>query len=83
MKESPMRQFVEMMCNGEFMNKEAEEAWDYFDELAKNAQSWDTSRPTNSKTSQQKEKWGIYVLSEEDNISARVASLTRKVEAME
>ena len=53
---SPMRQFVEMMCNKEFMNKEAKEAWDYFDELAENAQSWDTSKPINSKASQQKEK---------------------------
>ena len=53
---SPMRQFVEMMCNGEFMNKEADEAWDYLEELAENAQSWDTSKPTNSKTGQQKEK---------------------------
>jgi dsDNA-binding SOS-regulon protein len=80
---STMRQFVEMMCNGEFMNKEADEAWDYLEELAESAQSWDTSKPTNSKTGQQKEKGGMYVLSEEDSISARLASLTRKVEAME
>ena len=25
------------------MNKEPEEAWDYFDMLAENAQTWDTS----------------------------------------
>ena len=78
-----MGQFVEMMCNGEFMNKEAEEAWDYFDILAENAQSWDTTKPANPKISQQRENGGIYVFSEEDNISARVASLIRKVEAME
>ena len=78
-----MRQFIEMMCNGEFMNKEADEAWDYLEELAESAQSWDTPKPTNSKIGQQKEKGGMYVLSEEDSISARLASLTRKVEAME
>lgn len=38
---SQMRQFVEMMFNGEFMNKDPEEAWDYFDVVAKNVQSWD------------------------------------------
>ena len=36
-----MCQFVEMMCNGEFLNKDPNEAFDYFDLLAKNAQSWD------------------------------------------
>jgi hypothetical protein len=40
---SNMRQFVEMMCNGEFMNKAPDEAWDYFDLLAQNAQVWDTT----------------------------------------
>jgi hypothetical protein len=35
-----MRQFVEMMCNGEFLNKDPNEAWEYFDHLAENAQSW-------------------------------------------
>lgn len=34
-----MRQFVEMMCNGEFRNKDPEEAWDYFDHLAENGKS--------------------------------------------
>lgn len=37
---SQMRQFVEMMCNGDFMNRPGE-AWDYFDLLAEKAQSWD------------------------------------------
>jgi hypothetical protein len=41
-----MRQFVEMMCNGEFMNKAPDEAWDYFDLLAENAQVWDTTERT-------------------------------------
>lgn len=32
-----------MVCSGEFMTKEVDNAWDYLDVLAKNAQSWDTS----------------------------------------
>ena len=80
---STMRQFVEMMCNGEFMNKETEEAWDYFDMLAENTQSWDTSKPTSSKQPQAKEKGEIYVLDEQDDLSSKVAKLTRKVEEME
>ena len=38
-----MRQFVEMMGNGEFMNKSPDEACDYFDLLAGNAQVWETT----------------------------------------
>ena len=40
---SNMRQFVEMMGNGEFMNKSPDEACDYFDLLAGNAQVWETT----------------------------------------
>ena len=77
-----MRQFVEMMWNGEFMSKNPDEAWSYLDMLAENAQSWDTSdKPNNSKPTQ--EKGGIYVLKEEDDVNARITNLTRKVEAME
>ena len=32
-----------MMCNGEFLNKDPDEAFDYFDLLVENAQSWDTT----------------------------------------
>ena len=38
-----MRQFVQTMCNREFFDKEPEEAFEYFDYLAENAQSWDTN----------------------------------------
>ena len=36
------RQMVEMMCNGQFGDKDPEEAMDYLDLLAENAQNWDT-----------------------------------------
>ena len=36
------RQVVEMMCNGEFRDKNHEDALDYLDQLAENAQHWDT-----------------------------------------
>ena len=38
-----MRQFIEMMCNGEFMNKSPDEAWDYLDLLVDNAQVLETT----------------------------------------
>ena len=79
-----MRQFVEMMCNGEFLNKDHDETFDYFDFLAENAQSWDTTDTSNRSRASTDPSWGgKYQLRNDDNLSARVASITRKLEAME
>ena len=79
-----MRQFVEMMCNGELLNKDSNEAFDYFDLLTENAQSWDTTDTLDrSRASTNLSGGGKYQLREDDDLSARVASLTRKLEAME
>ena len=79
-----MSQFVEMMCNGEILNKDPDEAFNYFDLLAKNAQSWDTTDTSDrSRASTNPSRGGQYQLREDDDLSARVASLTRKLEVME
>ena len=79
-----MCQFVEMMCNGEFLNKDPDEAFDYFDLLVENAQSWDTTDTSDrSRASTNPFGGGKYQLREDDDLSARVASLTRKLEALE
>lgn len=78
-----MRQFVEMMCNGEFMNKDPKEAWDYFGLLAENAQFWDKIDDLEKPKPLTNSKEGIYLLKEEDDVTAKIASLTRKPEAME
>ena len=78
------KQFVETMCNGEFLDKEPEEAFDYLDHLAENSQSWHIVNPSEgSIRSNLANNKGKYHLSQEDDLSARMASLTRKVEAME
>ena len=79
-----MRQVGEMMCNGEFLNKDPDGALDCFDLLAKNAQSWDTTDTSNRSRASTDPSWGgKYQLRNDDNLSARVASITRKLEAME
>uniref|UniRef100_A0A2N9GNA7 RNA-directed DNA polymerase n=1 Tax=Fagus sylvatica TaxID=28930 RepID=A0A2N9GNA7_FAGSY len=75
-----------MMCNGAFLNKDPNEAWQYFDQLAENAQSWDPSAPSenSSKTKPSTtSSGGRHHLREEDDLNARIASLARKVESME
>jgi hypothetical protein len=80
---SNMRHFVEMMCNGEFMNKAPDEAWDYFDLLAENAQVWDTTERTDKAKPEPNSRGGLYHIKVDEDMSARIATLTRKVEAIE
>ena len=39
-------QFIDIICNGEFLSTEPEGVLDYFDSLVENTQSWDISDPT-------------------------------------
>ena len=80
---SNMRQFVEMMCNGEFMNKSPDKAWDYFDLLVDNAQVLESTNTSERAKLGPSSKGGLYHLKEEDDVNARIARLTRKVEAIE
>uniref|UniRef100_A0A2N9H0L4 Reverse transcriptase/retrotransposon-derived protein RNase H-like domain-containing protein n=1 Tax=Fagus sylvatica TaxID=28930 RepID=A0A2N9H0L4_FAGSY len=76
----------EMMCNGAFLNKDPNEAWQYFDQLAENAQSWDPSAPFENSIKTKPSttsSGGRHHLMEEDDLNARIASLARKVESME
>ncbi|CAK9151637.1 unnamed protein product [Ilex paraguariensis] len=77
-----------MMCNGEFLNKDPDEALDYFDTLAQNAQSWDITDPTDvPRSSPQKtgqtQGGGIYDLRDREDLFSKIAKLSRKVESLE
>ena len=79
------RQVVEMMCNGEFRDKNPEDALDYLDQLAENAQHWDTVGTFELTNKQQSSpsSGGIHNLKEDHDLQAKFASLVRKVEALE
>ena len=73
------------MCNGEFLDKEPDEALEYLDHLVENSQSWHSVNSSEGSirsnlANSNKEK---SYLSQEDDLNARIASLTRKVEGME
>ena len=80
---SNTRQFVEMMCNSEFMNKSPDEAWDYFDLLVDNAQVLESTNTSERAKLGPSSKGGLYHLKEEDDVNARIARLARKVVAIE
>jgi len=76
---------VELMCNGTFKDKDPNEAMEYLDLLAENAQNWDTTGTYEapSKTQPYTSSGGMYNLREDHDFQAKFASLARKVEALE
>lgn len=78
------RQFINMMCNGQFMRKSPEEALDFFDELAENNQSWDFSYSTD-RTRNEPNTYGHgkYQLKEQGDLQTKYDQLSRKLESLE
>ena len=80
------RQFIQLSCGGDFLQKEPEDATDYLEEIAENSNTWtgpslmdsiDRTR-TNTTTS----SGSVFKLSEDDNMSAKISMLTKEIEAL-
>lgn len=71
-----------MMSYDKFIRKNADGAWDYFDPLTENAQSWDKPEGVKKPKSIANSK-GIYILKEENEVNSKIASLTRKIKTLE
>ena len=73
------------MCNETFEDKIPDEAMEYLDLLAENAQNWDTTGTYEApgKTQPHTSNPGMYNLREDHDLQAKFTSLARKVEALE
>jgi hypothetical protein len=76
---------VELMCNGTFVDKYPDEAMEYLDLVAENAQNWNTTATYKAlgKTQLHTSSGGMYNLREDHDLQAKFASLARKVEVLE
>ena len=73
-----------MMCVGEFYEKSAREAVQLFDTIAENARTWETNTSVDTtKVHNAPIGGGIHNLKENDELQAKIANLTRKLEAIE
>ncbi|KAM6580962.1 hypothetical protein CsatA_004736 [Cannabis sativa] len=70
------RQFVQMMCNGDFLQKDPEEALEYLEEISAKPYTWSAPSPTDKPRTA-----GVYQLKEEDSVKAQLEALKKQFEA--
>ncbi|RVW19516.1 hypothetical protein CK203_116256 [Vitis vinifera] len=85
---SSMKQLLETMCGGDFMSKNPEEAMDFLNYVAEVSRGWD--EPTKGEVGKMKSqlsafnaKAGMYTLKEYDDMKAKLAAVTRRLEELE
>ena len=78
------KQFIQMMCTGEFYEKSVREDVQFFDIIAENARTWEINTSLDiAKVHSTPTGGGIHHLRENDDLHAKIANLTRKLEAIE
>ena len=78
------KQYIQMMCAGEFYEKSAREVIQLFETIAENARTWDTNTSIDTaKVHSTSGGGGIHHLRENDELQAKISNLTRKLEAIE
>ncbi|RVW73354.1 Retrovirus-related Pol polyprotein from transposon 17.6 [Vitis vinifera] len=85
---SSMKQLLETMCGGDFMNKNPEEAMDFLSYVAEVSRGWD--EPNKGEVGKMKSqpnalnsKAGMYTLNEDVDMKAKFAAMTRRLEELE
>ncbi|RVX03817.1 Retrovirus-related Pol polyprotein from transposon RE1 [Vitis vinifera] len=85
---SSMKQLLETMCGGDFMSKNPEEAMDFLSYVADVSRGWD--EPTKGEVGKMKSQLNaynakavMYNLKEDDDMKAKLAAMTRRLEELE
>ncbi|RVW41548.1 hypothetical protein CK203_068195 [Vitis vinifera] len=69
----PMKQLLETMCGGDFMNKNPDEAFQFLDYVAEVSRSWDepiVKEPSRDRTMNRARASGVYTLPEEHGVQS-------------
>ena len=80
-----MKQLLEIMCGGDFLSKHLDEAMDFLNYVAETSKGWDEPNPgeVEKMRSSIHQMGGIFALSEDMEMKAKISSLARKVEELE
>ena len=74
-----MRQLLETMCGGDFLNKHPDEAMDFLNYVAETSKGWDEPNPREMERMRPSvhPRGGMYALSEDLEMKARISTLAR------
>ena len=80
-----MKQLLETMCGGDFLSKNPDEAMDFLNYVAETSKGWDEPnlREIERMKPTANSRGGIYALTEEIEMKAKLSSLTRRLEELE
>ena len=80
-----MKQLLETMCGGDFLSKNPDEAMDFLNYVAETSKAWDEPNPREAERSRPSnhQRGGIYALSEDMELKAKVSTLARRLEELE
>ena len=80
-----MKQLLETMCGGDFLSKHPDEAMDLLNYVAETSKGWDEPNPREIEKMRPSvnPREGIYALSEDIEMKARISTLAMKVEELE
>ena len=80
-----MKQLLETMCGGDFLNKNPDEAMDFLNYVTDTSKAWDepNHREMDRHRPPVNQEGGIFSLSEEMEMKAKLSSLTRRLEELE
>ena len=80
-----MKQLLETMCGGDFLSKHPDEAMDFLNYVAETSKGWGEPNPREMEKMRPSAnpRGGIYALSEDMEMKARISTLARKVEELE
>ena len=80
-----MKQLLETMCGEDFLSKNPDEAMDFLNYIVETSKAWDEPNPreTDRHRPPVNPRGGIYSLSEDAEMKAKLSSLTRRLEEIE
>ena len=80
-----MKQLLETMCGGDFLSKNPDEAMDFLNYVAETSKGWDEPNPREADRFKPpvNQRGGMYALSEDMELKAKVSTLARRLEKLE
>ena len=80
-----MKQVLETICGGDFLSKHPDEAMDFLNYVDETSKGWDEPNPREVEKMRPSahRRGGIFALSKDMEMKARISTLARKVEVLE